>query len=137
MTEREFVEKTSDDIREFNEQQYYYGSNERVTIDGEWTEDELLGVVSDEAYKALNGDSKSNKKGWVEKNKNRAVFDNDLLYDNLLADKLSDEFDVIQLYNIEYDKHKDDTDGVFMIHHFTDNVQKKIIKMLNDNLVSC
>lgn len=113
----------------------YEGNIERTTLDKEWTESELLDEIRDEAIKLLEG-SKDNK-GWIEKNKvkDKALYDADLLLPEYLANKIIDEYDCIELYNAEVDKHRKDTEKDYGINHFDRLIIKKMTKILKDNIV--
>lgn len=113
---------------------YYQGDNERLTLDREWTEQELRDDVWDEANKILNGHD--GKKGWLDRNKDRAFHDKDLVKVEYLVENILTEIDVIELYNKEVDKHRNDTDKLFGIAYFDKAIQSKIERTLKQNLVS-
>lgn len=112
---------------------YYEGNEERVTIDGEWTEEELKGDISDEVIKIMSGTN--GKKGWVESNKHRALYNKDLTLVEYVTTAIVDELDVIEIYNKELDKHKNDSPVLFGIHYFDEYIDKKILETLNSNIV--
>lgn len=122
--EKEFREKVE-------EIAYYQGDAERVTLDGEWTEDELKGDVEDEAYKILEGD-----KGWVESHKFCALRNKDLTHVEFLVNTFCDENDLIALYNSAVDEHRNDSETMFGIHYFDQKVHSKLLKMLSENLLA-
>lgn len=112
----------------------YQGDIERTTLDGEWTESELQDDIYSDVKAVLNG--KADKKGWLEKNKHKAVYDSDLLKAEYLTEKIKNEVDVIELYNKSYDKHRNDERKLFPIHYYSEELQKIIKKELNSNLVN-
>ena len=61
-------------------------SEERLTLDREWTEQELKDDLLDEAEKILNG--KDNVKGWIEKHKYRVLRDETLIHSEFLVNKI-------------------------------------------------
>lgn len=113
----------------------YEGNIERTTLDKEWTESELLDEIRDEAFKLLEGNKEN--KGWIEKNKakDKALYDTDLLLPEYLANKIIDEYDCIELYNKEVDKHRKDTEKDYGINYFDKLIIKKMTKILKDNIV--
>lgn len=119
--------------RKVTEMAYYQGDQERTTIDGEWTESELRDDVYEEANKILNGTKDS--KGWVEKNKFRAVKDETLLLPEFLTEDICSRYDLIEVYNRAYDKHRNDKPMLFGIHYFDDLVVAEVNKTLKENLV--
>ena len=112
----------------------YQGNVERTTLDGEWTESELREEIYSDVKAVLNGDDKT--KGWIESNKHKAVFDTDLIKAEYLTEKISNEIDVIELYNKAYDKHRNDERKLFPIHYYSEELKKVIKKVLRDNLVN-
>lgn len=112
-----------------------YENTERTTLDKEWTEQELLDEIRDEAIKILEGDSED--KGWIEKNKAKykALYDKDLIKPEYLAEKIIDEHDCIELYNKEVDKHRNDKEKDYGINHFDRLIRTKMNKLLKDNIV--
>ena len=87
------------DNDEFSEH-YYGGSRERMTLDGEWSESELKDNVWDDCNTVL--------KEWLIKNSGKTVYDKNLLSVDYLAEHICDEHDVVEIYNKEYDKHRND-----------------------------
>lgn len=112
---------------------YYEGNVEKTTIDGEWTESELKDDMYDETLKILNG--YDNKKGWIELNKNRPVYDKDLLLPEFIVNNICDRFDLVEVYNKAYDIHRNDKPMLFGIHYFDELVHAEVNKILNNNLV--
>ena len=104
---------------------YYYSSAPRTTLDNEWTEEELSGDVYDECVKLL--------PEYEQKYSNRAVYDKDLFKPAYLAEKITSENDLIEVYNKEYDKHRDQ--NMFGIVWFDKWIASTIRKIMNDNLV--
>lgn len=125
--EKEFANKCQ-------EVAYYQGDQERTTIDGEWTESELREDVETEALKILNGTN--GKKGWLEKNKDAALYDKDLLHPEFIATNICDRFDLIEVYNAAYNKHRNDKPMLFGIHYFDELAVAEVNKVLKNNLVS-
>ncbi len=124
--ERQQELKLEKAIRDYNEMSSsYYSSQNRTTLDGEWEYDELLGVLTDETDKKV--------KEFNEKNQFRAVKDKELTYTEFIVNKICDEHDLIELYNDEYDKHRNDTEKVFNIHHFENRVHSIIDRIFKDN----
>ena len=116
-------------IKQFNENSIgYYDSTPRTTLDGEWEYEELLGVLNDDADKII--------KEYNEKNKYRLVKDLDMQYPEYVVNKITEEYDLIELYNTEYDKHIHDEEKIFAIHHFEDRIKTIITKLLKDNMCS-
>lgn len=111
-----------------------YGSVERTTLDGEWTEEELKETMLDEIAKILHGD-KTNK-GWLEINKHRAVKNKDFLHEEFICTNICDRFDLIEVYNRVVDLHRNDKPRLFGIHYFDQIVHKEVNKMLKENLIS-
>ena len=103
----------------------YSGDISRVTLDGEWDEDELKGDVYDECMKNL--------PGMVEKYKGRAVFDKNMWLPQYMASQICDEHDLIEVYNKEYDRHRNE--GKFGIVHFDAWVLAEMKKLVSANLV--
>lgn len=112
----------------------YQGDIERTTLDGEWTESELQDDIYSDVKTVLNG--KDNIKGWIDKNKHKAVYDSDLLKAEYLTEKIKNEVDVVELYNKAYDKHRNDERKLFPIHYYSEELRKIIKKELNNNLVN-
>ena len=112
-----------------------YENTERTTLDAEWTEQALLDEIRDEAIKLLEGDSEN--RGWLERSKAKykALYDKDLIKPEYLAEKIIDEYDCIELYNKEVDKHRNDAEKDYGINHFDRLIRKKMNKLLKDNIV--
>ena len=103
-----------------------YGSNPRTTIDDEWTEEELADNIDDECIKLLDV--------YRGKYVNKAVYDSNLLKPAYLAEKIKSESeDPIEIYNSEFDKHRND--GIFGIHLFDRWIERQVRRILNSNLV--
>lgn len=125
--EKEFEQK----VKEFS---MYQGDIERYTLDREWTEEELKDSVKDEAFKLLNGTN--DKTGWTQQTKGRLKYDMDLEYPEFLANRVIDEYDLIEQYNKLADKHRNDKDRKFGIYYFDEWSIKVMTKILKDNLVT-
>ena len=107
---------------------YYEGNTERTTLDGEWTESELIENIRDEAMILL----EKEKKELIAK----ACYNKDLLLPEFLSDKLINEIDVIEEYNKLVDKHRHDAVKCFGIQYFDKYIISEMRKILKDNLVS-
>ena len=117
--------------RKVEEVECYYGSRERTTIDGEWTFDELKDDLWSEAKKILEGD-----KGWIETHKFRAFKDPDLIKLEYLVEDICNRYDLIEVYNKAYDKHRNDKPMKFGIHYFDELAVAEVLKTLNNNLLT-
>lgn len=111
----------------------YSGDGERTTLDNEWTEEELEGVLYDETIKILNGTD--GKKGWLEKNKNKALYDKLLTTPEYIVEDIKDRYDLIEIYNRACDMHRNDEKKLFGIHYFSDLAIKEVNKTLRNNIV--
>ena len=111
---------------------YYQGDTERTTIDGEWTEKDLKEDVLDEAHKLLHDE----KSGWLAKNKGRAVLNKDLLHEEFLCNEICDSLDLVEVYNTQYDLHRNDENRKFGIHYFDEYIVKQLNKILKENLLA-
>jgi len=109
---------------------YYQGDIERTTIDGEWTESELKDDIYDEVKNLLE------KQGYAKKFEGRALRDYDLIKVPYLVEYLCNNFNVIETYNKNYDKHRNDKPMKFGIHYFDEAVVTQIKKTLNENLIT-
>ena len=131
----DFDKKMENEFRaKVEEFAYYQGNRERYTLDGEWTEEELKGSILDEAMKLLQGDMKT--PGWIVKTSGRAKKDKDLEFPEFLANRIIDEFDIIEEYNKLVDKHRNDPKVKFGICYFDEWSIKIMTKLLNDNLIT-
>ena len=88
----------------------------------------------DEALKILKGTK--DKEGWLTKTADRAKLDRDLDYPEFLANKVIDEYDLIEEYNKQVDKHRNDEVKKFGIHYFDEWCIKIMNKILKDNLIT-
>jgi len=129
--ERAFEDEFKNKIEEIA---YYQGDQERTTIDGEWTEEELKDDVYSEALKILNGDKQT--KGWLELNKGRALKDTNLDKPEFIVTNICDRFDLVEVYNRAYDIHKNDKPRLFGIHYFDELARADVKKVLKENLVT-
>ena len=110
-------------------QSHYYGSRERTTLDGEWTESELKDNVWDDCNKAINE--------WKERNKNKvlALYDEDLLLPDFLSEMICTEEDLIERYNKLANKHRLDEKRLFNIAYFDNWCADIAGKKLKNNIV--
>lgn len=129
--DKEFEEEFKNKVEEMA---YYQGDRERTTLDGEWTESELREDIETEARKILHGTD--GKTGWLEQNKHRAVYDKSMLHEEYIATAICDKYDIIEVYNKLYDKHRNDKPRLFGIHYFDEIAIIEIKKTLENNLVS-
>ena len=108
---------------------HYYGSRERTTLDGEWTESELKDNVWDDCNKAI--------KEWKERKKNKEVklCDDDLILPDYLAEIICNEEDIIERYNKLADKHRLDVERLFNIAYFDNWCLDIASKKLKNNIV--
>ena len=126
MSEEEFYKKQEEEFRaKCEEFAYYQGNRQRVTIDHEWTEEDLEGEVRDEVYKIVTD--------WKAKHEGCAVYNKELLLDAFVAETIIDNIDLIEIYNKEYDKRR--SEKLFGIHYFDDWIKRELEKQLNKNLV--
>ena len=132
-----FEQQIEDDFRHMcDSMAYYQGDVEEVTIDHEWTRQDLEEDVLDMVHKVLSGDKKTGMPGWLEKNQFRAVKDPDLLKDEYLANYIIEQWDMIEAYNKRYDKHRNDKPMKFGICYFDDEIVDTAQNILKKNLVS-
>lgn len=109
-----------------------YGHTERMTIDNEWAYYELVETVDD----VVMGYWKVNK--VEEKYKNRAVYDQDMIKEEYMAERIKQGVteqgkDLIEIYNEQYDKRRHE--NKFGIVYFDEWVISQIKKLLKDNEV--
>lgn len=103
-----------------------YGNTPRVTLDGEWTHEELSDNIDDECLKLV--------PGYAEKYKNRAVYDKNLFLPLYVAEKIKNESaDLVDVYNSEYDKHRNEK--LFGIYLFDKWIEEQVRCIMNDNLI--
>ncbi|MBO5388661.1 MAG: hypothetical protein J6A59_11070 [Lachnospiraceae bacterium] len=122
----DFERKQEEEFRaKCEEFAYYQGNRQRVTIDREWTEEDLKDEVKDEVFKIV--------QEWNSKHIGRAVYNTDMLLDAYVAETIINGIDLIETYNREYDKHKNEKR--FGIHYFDEWLKKELVKQLNKNLV--
>lgn len=107
---------------------YYQGDTERVTIDGEWTEEELIDNIKDEAFLLI--------EKLKDNFKNKACYNNNLKLPEFLSNELIDRIDVIEEYNKLVDKHRNDSEKCFGIHYFDRFIISEMENILKNNLVS-
>ena len=104
-----------------------YQPSVRTTLDGEWTEEELREDVYDVCIETMTDDV-------LKKYQYRALKDNDLLKTQYMADHILGQIDdVIELYNKEYDKHRNER--CFGIVWYDNAIKCMVKKELKDNLV--
>lgn len=104
----------------------YQGGEDRVTLDKEWTEEELIDNIYDECTKLL--------PLLQEEYKNRAVYNTDLYKPQYLAEKIRAESDdLIEIYNKCVDAHRND--NKFGIYWFDQWISKQVTRIITNNLV--
>lgn len=104
-----------------------YQSVKRTTLDGEWTEEELRDDIYDVCVEIMTEIE-------LKKYTGRALHDQNLLKISYMSESISAEIDdVIELYNTEYDKHRQE--NKFGIYWYDETIKKLIIKKLKGNLV--
>lgn len=102
-----------------------YGSVEQLTIDREWTYEELADNIDDECIKLV--------PDYANKHKFRAVYDENLYKPQYVAEKIKNENDLIEVYNKEYDKHR--YEDMFGIVWFDKWIESQVRRIMNANLV--
>lgn len=103
-----------------------YDSNERTTLDGEWTHEELDDNIYDECVKLI--------PKYEQRHAGRAVYDRDLYLPQFLAEKIKTENgDLIEIYNREADKHRNE--NKFGICWFDKWIETQVKCIMNANLV--
>lgn len=133
--ERSMEEEFQRKVREVNEQYgYYEGGSERTTLDGEWEYSELKEELWSEAHAILHGSK--DKKGWLAEHKERALRDKSLTREEFIVENICDSMDLIEEYNKECDKHRNDVQKLFGIHYFTEFADREIMKVLRGNLLT-
>lgn len=105
-----------------------YCQQDRTTIDGQWTEEELNGDIYDEVVKYY---ATNNVK---ENYANRAMTDKDLIKPQYMVEKICEENDLVEVYNTQYDKRR--SENKFGICYFDEWLNKMICKLLKENLIS-
>lgn len=103
-----------------------YESCEMTTLDNEWTESEL----SDGVYDVCSITMTDN---LLDKYKHRALADRNLLLMQYMAEKITSENDLIDIYNREYGKNNDGK--TFGIIWFDNKIKKMIKSILDGNIV--
>ena len=104
-----------------------YQPEVRTTLDGEWTEEELREDVYDVCIETMTD-------SVLKKYQYRALKDSDLLKTQYMAEKILDQIDdVVELYNKEYDKHRNE--NKFGIVWYDEAIKSMINKLLKENLV--
>lgn len=117
--ENEFQQK----CREFA----MYQPVERTTLDGEWTEEELKSDIYDVCVEVMTDKV-------LSQYKYRALRDSNLLKLQYMAEHIADQIDdVIELYNKEYDKHREQ--NCFGIHWYDEAIKGMIMKELKGNVI--
>ena len=104
-----------------------YGSiAPRTTLDGEWTEEELAGDIVDECIKLL--------PEYEKKYAHKAVYNENLYKPEYMAESIKIEAgDLIEVYNREYDRHRNDSK--FGIYWYDEWVRQQIKRRMKSNLV--
>lgn len=114
-----------DNIEEINTQ-----SRQRTILDQQWEEDELIDDIYDVCHEVMTDE-------LLEKYKRRALFDYSLLLVPYMAEEITNSIDdVIELYNKEYDKHRDIANAENGISFYDNAIKKMILNKLKGNLVS-
>ena len=104
-----------------------YQSFPRMTIDREWEEDELRDDIYDVCIEVMTHD-------LLKKYKYCAVKDINLLSPYYMAEYTLNQIDdVVELYNKEYDKHRNEK--YFGIKWYDEAIRSMILKNLKENLV--
>lgn len=104
-----------------------YQPRVRTTLDGEWTEEELKEDVYDVCIEEMTADK-------LKKYQYRALRNRDLLKPQYMAETILNQInDIIELYNTEYDKHRNERK--FGIVWYDEAIKSKINKLLKENLV--
>lgn len=99
----------------------------RTTLDGEWDEDELRGDIYDVCIEVMTPE-------LLKKYQFRALRDTNLLKPNYMAEHILNQIDdVIELYNKEYDKHRNEK--CFGIKWYDETITSMIKRELKENLV--
>ena len=103
-----------------------YGNTPRVTLDGEWTHEELSDNIDDECLKLV--------PTYEQKYKGRAVYDKNMFSPLYVAERIKNESaDLIEVYNKEYDKHRNEK--MFGIHWFDRWIEEQVKHIIISNLV--
>lgn len=114
-----------DNIEEINTQ-----SRQRTTLDQQWEEDELIDDIYDVCNEVMTDE-------LLAKYKGRALFDYSLLLVPYMAEEITGSIDdVIELYNKEYDKHRNIANTENGISFYDDAIKKMILSKLKGNLVN-
>lgn len=99
----------------------------RTTLDGEWTEEELKSDIYDVCVEVMTDKV-------INQYKFRALRDSNLLKLQYMAEHIADQIDdVIELYNKEYDKHREQK--CFGIHWYDEAIKMMINRELKGNVV--
>lgn len=99
----------------------------RTTLDREWSEDELQDDIYDICVNVMTPK-------LLDSYKYRALKDRDLLKPHYMSEQILDEVgDVVELYNKEYNKHRNEK--IFGIHWYDEAITRIIKKKLKENLV--
>lgn len=100
----------------------------RTTLDGEWEESELLDDIYDVCTEVMTDK-------LIGKYEFKALNDSNLLKPAYMSEEISNSIDdVIELYNTEYDRHRNDTR--FGIVWFDEAIKKMILKRLKENVIT-
>ena len=104
-----------------------YQHIERTTLDGEWTEEELKSDIYDVCIETMT-------EKIIDKYKYRAINNKNLLNHHYMSEHILNQIDdVIEFYNKEYDKHRNE--NKFGIVWYDDAIKRVIMKSLEENLV--
>lgn len=106
----------------------YYDHQERTTIDGEWTYDELYSDIYDEVTKYYKENNVS------KKYMSRAVYDRELInHPQEMIRQVHLNKDLIDVYNTEYSKRRQE--DKFGITYFDEWINREIKRLLRENEV--
>lgn len=104
-----------------------YEPETRTTLDKEWEYDELESNVYDIVHKYYE------KYNIKDKYKNRALHQPLMLEVDYMANVIRDSYDLIEVYNKEYDKHRNEKK--FGITYFDNWVRSEIKRQIKSELV--
>lgn len=118
------------DPTKWNELMYeiaMYQPTVRITLDGEWEEEELRSDIYDVCVEVMTSE-------LLEKYKYRALKNIDILKPHYMNELILNQIeDVVELYNKEYDKHRHEK--YFGIKWYDEAIRNMILKNLKENLV--
>lgn len=125
---KEFERRQEEEFRlKCTEVEQFRSQAERLTLDGEWSEDELKCGVYDVCVEVMTVE-------FINKYTHRALLDRDLLKHQYMTEKILNQIDdVVELYNTEYDKNRDKK--MFGIVFYDEAIKRMILKNMKENLV--